>query len=60
MEDTTYLKTLECACRNEGMAIYSGIHAYRRLHDLDGEFHRGGEDDDPPIICDLCGRTLKT
>jgi hypothetical protein len=56
--EQSYLKSLECACRNKGVAVYLGAGTYRRLHDLDGDFHREGEDDDPPIICDVCGRAV--
>jgi hypothetical protein len=60
MEDATYLNALQCECSNKGAAVYLGAGAHRRLHDLDGDFHRGGESDDPPIICDLCGRSVNS
>ncbi|HEX3432112.1 MAG TPA: hypothetical protein VHT03_14630 [Rhizomicrobium sp.] len=59
MEDGSYLHTLRCGCGNTGVAIYLAASKQRRLHDLDGDFHRGSERDDPPIICDLCGRTVQ-
>jgi hypothetical protein len=60
MEDGPYLRTLACECSNKGAALYFGAGTHRRLHDWDGDFHRGGEGDDPPIICDICRRPVKT
>jgi len=59
MEDGTYVNALQCECSNKGVAIYSGTGTQRRLHELGGDFHRGGESDDPPVICDFCGLPVK-
>ena len=58
MEDGTYLKTISCECSNKGAAVYSGAGTQRRLHDVDGDFHPENRDDDPPIVCDVCGRVI--
>jgi hypothetical protein len=60
MDEGTFLKSLACECGNDGAAVYLGTGTRRRLHDLDGDFHRGGEGDDPQIICDVCGLTVIT
>jgi len=58
IDEGTYLKTLACACSNRGTAVYLATGRQSRLHDVDGDFHRDGRDDDPQIICDVCGRVM--
>jgi len=58
MDDGSYLKTLACECSNKGAAVYVGTGTQRRLHDVDGDFHRDGRADDPQIVCDVCGRVM--
>jgi len=53
------VRTLECECMNKGVAVYLVHMSKRRLTDLVGDFKRGDKSDDPPIICDFCGKAVQ-
>jgi len=44
---------------NKGVAVYLVHMSKRRLTDLVGDFKRGDKSDDPPIICDFCGKAVQ-
>lgn len=60
MEQGLYQKALECdECSNKGVASYLKAGTGRLLRDVHGDFHRGSDGDDPPIICDFCERAIQ-